>query len=108
HGEAVKASGWPLEGLPTHSYPSRLCRYPQAAFPYEELVRVNGERGVQDPEHELADTGVLDEDRFFDVVVTHAKATPGDLVVEVTATNHGPADRKSTRLNSSHVKISYA
>ncbi|WP_420818974.1 hypothetical protein [Ornithinimicrobium flavum] len=90
HGEDVKEYWWHLEGLPTHSYASSLYRYPQAAFPYEELLRVNGERGVEDPEHELADTGVLDQDRFFDVVVTHAKAAPGDIVVEVTATNHGP------------------
>ena len=91
HGEDVKEYWWHLEGLPTHSYASTLYRYPQAAYPYEELLRVNAERGVEDPEHELADTGVLDEDRFFDVVVTHAKAAPGDVVVEVTATNHGPA-----------------
>ncbi|WP_299517879.1 glucosidase [uncultured Serinicoccus sp.] len=90
HGEDVKEYWWALEGTPTHSYASWLYRYPQAAFPYEELVRVNGERRVVEEEYELADTGVLDEDRFFDVQVTHAKAGPGDLCVEVTATNHGP------------------
>ena len=90
HGEDVKEYWWHLEGLPTHSYASTLYRYPQGAFPYEELVRVNAERGVQDPEHELADTGVLDEDRFFDVVTTHAKGSAGDICVTYEATNHGP------------------
>ncbi|WP_237767651.1 hypothetical protein [Serinicoccus sp. CUA-874] len=90
HGEDVKEYWWALEGTPTHSYASWLYRYPQAAFPYEELVRVNGERGVADEEYELADTQVLDEDRFFDVQVTHAKASPSDICVEITATNHGP------------------
>jgi hypothetical protein len=90
HGEDVKEYWWALEGTPTHSYASWLYRYPQAAFPYEELVRVNGERGVDADEYELTDTGVLDEDRFFDVQVTHAKGSPSDICVEITATNHGP------------------
>ncbi|MFC6421991.1 MGH1-like glycoside hydrolase domain-containing protein [Ornithinimicrobium tianjinense] len=90
HGEDVKEYWWAVEGTPTHSYARWLYRYPQAAFPYEELVRVNGERGVHDEEYELADTGVLDEDRFFDVEVVHAKGRPSDVCVEITATNHGP------------------
>ncbi|MFX0539236.1 MGH1-like glycoside hydrolase domain-containing protein [Ornithinimicrobium sp. Y1847] len=90
HGEDVKEYWWSTEGLPTHSYASMLYRYPQAAFPYEELVRVNGERGVHDPEFELADTGIMDEDRFFDVTITHAKASPSDICLEFSATNHGP------------------
>ena len=90
HGEDAKEYWWHLEGTPTHSYASMLYRYPQTAFPYEELVRVNGERGVDAEEYELSDTGVLDEDRFFDVTVTHAKASPTDVCVEISATNHGP------------------
>ncbi|MFK5632999.1 MGH1-like glycoside hydrolase domain-containing protein [Ornithinimicrobium sp. LYQ103] len=90
HGEDVKEYWWAIEGTPTHSYASWLYRYPQAAYPYEELVRVNGERGVDDDEYELTDTGVLDEDRFFDVRVTHAKGSPSDICLEITATNHGP------------------
>ncbi|RIK17501.1 MAG: glucosidase [Acidobacteria bacterium] len=90
HGEDAKEYWWALDGTPTHSYASWLYRYPQAAYPYEELVRVNGERGHGDEEYELADTGILDQDRFFDVTVTHAKASPSDVCVEITATNHGP------------------
>ena len=90
HGEDVKEYWWPLDATPTHSYASWLYRYPQAAFPYAELVERNAERGFEDREFELADTGVLDEDRFFDVVVTHAKASPEDVCMTITATNHGP------------------
>ncbi|MFK5689635.1 MGH1-like glycoside hydrolase domain-containing protein [Ornithinimicrobium sp. LYQ92] len=90
HGEDVKEYWWALEGTPTHSYASWLYRYPQQAYPYADLVRVNGERGVHEEEYELADTGILDQDRFFDVQVRHAKAAPGDICVEITATNHGP------------------
>lgn len=90
HGEDVKEYWWALEGTPTHSYAQWLYRYPQAAFPYRDLVETNAARGYQDNEYELADTGVLDEDRFFDVVVTHAKAAPTDIIMEVTATNQGP------------------
>ncbi|MFN2345599.1 MAG: glucosidase [Dermatophilaceae bacterium] len=90
HGEDVKEYWWSLDATPTHSYASWLYRYPQAAFPYAELVQRNAERGFQDREFELADTGVLAENRFFDVVVTHAKASPEDLCMTITATNHGP------------------
>jgi hypothetical protein len=90
HGEDVKEYWWALDATPTHSYGSMLYRYPQAAYPYAALVEENGRRGRDQPEYELADTGVLDEDRFFDVVVTHAKAAPDDVLVTVTATNRGP------------------
>ncbi|GAA1155708.1 MGH1-like glycoside hydrolase domain-containing protein [Ornithinicoccus hortensis] len=90
HGEDVKEYWWALEGTPTHSYARWLYRYPQSAFPYADLVATNAARGFADEEYELADTGVLEDDRFFDVEVTHAKATPDDLLVEITATNHGP------------------
>lgn len=90
HGEDVKEYWWALDATPTHSFGEWLYRYPQVAFPYEQLVRENAGRTRQEPEFELADTGVLAEDRFFDVVVGHAKAAPDDVLVTITATNHGP------------------
>ncbi|WP_427383248.1 MGH1-like glycoside hydrolase domain-containing protein [Janibacter sp. G56] len=90
HGEDAKEYWWHLDATPTHSFAEYLYRYPQAAFPYEQLVAENAARGFGDPEFELTDTGVLAEDRFFDVVVRHAKATPTDIVIEIEATNHGP------------------
>lgn len=90
HGEDAKEYWWHLDATPTHSYAQYLYRYPHAAFPYEQLRTVNAERRRTDPEFELVDTGVLAEDRFFDVVVTHAKAGPQDVLMQVTATNHGP------------------
>ncbi|OFE16527.1 glucosidase [Humibacillus sp. DSM 29435] len=90
HGEDVKEYWWHLDATPTHSYAQTLYRYPQAAYPYETLREVNAARGRTDDEFELSDTGILADDRFFDVVVTHAKAGPTDVVVTVTATNQGP------------------
>lgn len=90
HGEDVKEYWWALEGTPTHSYATWLYRYPQAAFPYADLVATNAARGVGDDEYELADTGIFDGSRFFDVQVTHAKDSPSDICLEITATNHGP------------------
>src|SRR5690606_35812615 len=78
HGEDVKEYWWPLDATPTHSFGSWLYRYPQAAFPYEELVARNAEREFSEREFELADTGVLAGDRFFDIVVSHAKSSPED------------------------------
>ncbi len=90
HGEDAKEYWWHLDATPTHSYAEYLYRYPQRAFPYDELVAQNAERPRSEGEFELSDTGILTEDRFFDVVVTHAKAAPTDIVMTVTATNHGP------------------
>ncbi len=90
HGEDVKEYWWHLDATPTHSYAEWLYRYPQAAYPYAGLVEENGRRGRAEPEYELADTGVLDEDRFFDVRVRHAKGSPEDLCVEIAVINHGP------------------
>ncbi|MEO7235671.1 MAG: glucosidase [Lapillicoccus sp.] len=92
HGEDVKEYWWHVDATPTHSFAQMVYRYPQAAFPYDRL-RLEGSlaaRGRTEGELELSDTGVLDGDRFFDVAVTHAKATPTDVVVTITATNHGP------------------
>ena len=90
HGEDAKEYWWHLDATPTHSFAEYLYRYPQAAYPYEQLVRENDWRGYGDDEYELSDTKVLEEDRFFDVVTRHAKHSEADVLVEVTATNHGP------------------
>ncbi|MEU6150998.1 glucosidase [Actinosynnema sp. NPDC047251] len=90
HGEDVKEHWWVTDGTPTHSWMQVVYRYPQAEFPYRELREMASNAGRQEREPELADTGVLDENRFFDVLVTYAKAAPTDICVEITATNHGP------------------
>ena len=90
HGEDVKEYWWHLDATPTHSFAEHLYRYPQAAYPYEELVRRSAERGYGDPELELSELGLLEENRFFDVVTRHVKASPFDVLVEIEVTNHGP------------------
>ncbi len=90
HGEDVKEYWWAVDGTPTHSWMQWMYRYPHAAFPYELLRAENARRGRDEREYELGDTGVLDDNRFFDVLVTYAKAAPDDLCIEVTATNQGP------------------
>ncbi|MFL6143823.1 MAG: MGH1-like glycoside hydrolase domain-containing protein [Labedaea sp.] len=90
HGEDVKEHWWVLDGTPTHSWMRVLYRYPQAAFPYHQLRAMAAEARRDEREPKLADTGVLAEDRFFDVTVTYAKAAPDDICVEITATNQGP------------------
>ncbi|MEI2825226.1 MAG: glucosidase [Dermatophilaceae bacterium] len=90
HGEDAKEYWWHLDATPTHSYAAWLYRYPQRAYPYADLVATNAARSRDEDEYELSDTGVLAEDRFFDVVVTHAKASPDDMCIRIDATNHGP------------------
>jgi hypothetical protein len=90
HGEDVKEQYFFLDATPTASYLRMLYRYPQAAFPYEDLVELNAARGVEDREYELIDTGVFDENRFFDVQVEYAKADAEDIILRVEVTNHGP------------------
>ncbi|MBX3013732.1 MAG: hypothetical protein KF832_19580 [Caldilineaceae bacterium] len=90
HGEDVKEYYFYLDSTPTHSYMKLLYKYPQAAFPYEELVQENGRRGHADREYELLDTGVFAADRYFDIVVEYAKADQNDLLARVTITNRGP------------------
>lgn len=90
HGEDAKEYWWHLDATPTHSFGEYLYRYPQRAFPYADLVARNAERGHGDDEYELSDTGVLEQDRFFDVVTRHAKVAERDVVIEIEATNHGP------------------
>ncbi|MCC6766705.1 MAG: glucosidase [Deltaproteobacteria bacterium] len=90
HGEDVKEQYFYLDSTPTHSYMKALYKYPQAAFPYAALVAENRRRGLAEPEYELADTGVFDAQRYFDVLVEYAKAGPNDLCIRITVTNHGP------------------
>jgi hypothetical protein len=90
HGEDVKEYWFYLDSTPTHSYLKCQYKYPQGAFPYWDLVSTNGRRGKQDMEYELLDTGIFDEDRYFDVVVEYAKAAPDDILMQVTAVNRGP------------------
>jgi hypothetical protein len=92
HGEDVKEYYYYLDATPTHSYLKFLYKYPQAAFPYQELVQVNGERSRLEPEYELIDTGIFDEDRYFDVFVEYAKAGPEDILALISIENRGPED----------------
>ncbi len=90
HGEDVKEYCFYLDSTPTHSYMKYLYKYPQAAYPYEDLVRTNAHRSRDEMEYELLDTGVFDEDRYFDVFMEYAKAGPEDILVQITAVNRGP------------------
>lgn len=90
HGEDVKEYWWYLDSTPTHSYLRWRYHYPQRAFPYDDLVAVNAARGRDEPEYELVDTGVFDEDRYWVVSVDYAKAAPDDMCVLVTVANRGP------------------
>ena len=90
HGEDVKELYYYLDATPSHSYLKMLYKYPQAEFPYKRLVEENRQRGNDQPEFELLDTGLFDEDRYFDVFVEYAKATPHDILMLVTVHNRGP------------------
>jgi hypothetical protein len=92
HGEDVKEYYFYLDSTPTHSYMKYLYKYPQAAFPYADLLEQNRLRGKNEGEYELIDTGVFAENRYFDVQVEYAKASPEDILVEVTAINRGPEE----------------
>ena len=90
HGEDVKEYYFYLDSTPTHSFMKMLYKYPQAAYPYADLVFENRRRGFLDFEYELLDTGVFDGDRYFDVVVEYAKADPDDILIHITVINRGP------------------
>jgi hypothetical protein len=90
HGEDVKEAYFPLDATPTHSYLKFLYKYPQRAFPYQQLLAENGRRTKADRECELADTGVFADGRYFDVEIEYAKASPADILLRVTAYNRGP------------------
>ena len=90
HGEDVKEYYYYLDNTPTHSYMKYLYKYPQAAFPYGQIVETNKRRSRDEMEYELIDTGVFDQDRYFDVFVEYAKAAPDDIAIQITAHNRGP------------------
>jgi len=90
HGEDVKEYYFYLDSTPTHSYMKYLYKYPQAAFPYADIVETNGGRSREEMEYELLDTGVFDEDRYFDVFVEYAKGDAEDILIRITAANRGP------------------
>ncbi len=91
HGEDVKEYYFYLDSTPTHSYMKYLYKYPQAAFPYDDLVGTNARRTRHDFEYELLDTGVFNSDHYFDVFVEYAKNGPEDLLIQISACNRGPA-----------------
>ena len=90
HGEDVKEYYFYLDSTPTHSYMKFLYKYPQRVFPYTQLVEENRRRGKNEPEFELIDTGVFDDDRYFDVIVEYAKNSPEEILIRITAHNRGP------------------
>lgn len=90
HGEDVKEYYCYLDSTPTHSYMKYLYKYPQAAFPYLDLVTTSKWRSRSEMEYELLDTGIFDGDRYFDVFVEYAKQTPADILIEISASNRGP------------------
>ncbi len=92
HGEDVKEYYFYLDSTPTHSYMKFLYKYPQAAFPYRQLIEESRRRGRNALEYELLDTGVFDEDRYFDVFVEYAKADAEDILIRISAINRGPEE----------------
>src|SRR5579862_3463195 len=90
HGEDVKEYYYYLDSTPTHSYMKYLYKYPQAAYPYDDLVKTNRARTRNDFEYELINTGVFDEDRYFDVFVEYAKESPEDILIQINVHNRGP------------------
>ncbi|MCP9941857.1 glucosidase [Cyanobium sp. ATX 6E8] len=90
HGEDIKDYYYHLANTPTHSFMRGLYKYPQAEFPYQQLVDENGRRSRSEPEYELVDTGIFDASRYFDVVIEYAKASATDLLIRIRVTNRGP------------------
>src|ERR1700712_2811561 len=90
HGEDVKEYYFYLDSTPTHSYMKYLYKYPQAEYPYRDLKEINQRRSREEMEYELLDTGIFDEDRYFDVFVEYAKADPEDTLVRISVHNRGP------------------
>jgi hypothetical protein len=90
HGEDVKEYYFYLDSTPTHSYMKYLYKYPQAEYPYDNLIKTNQGRNRGDMEYELLDTGVFEQDRYFDVFVEYAKQSPEDLLIQISVSNRGP------------------
>jgi hypothetical protein len=98
HGEDVKEEYFYLDSTPTHSWLKGLYKYPQAEYPYADLVSKNRERGRLDPEYELRDSGVFEKDRYFDVEVRYAKNRPNDILIEIEVSNRGDEEADLTVL----------
>lgn len=90
HGEDVKDYYFYLDSTPTHSYLKHLYKYPQSEFPYRQLIEENSRRTKNELEYELLDTGIFDQDRYFDVLTEYAKTTPDDILIRISVTNRGP------------------
>src|SRR3989449_4761892 len=90
HGEDVKEYYFFLDSTPTHSYMKALYKYPQRAYPYNDLLETNRNRSREEPEYELIDTCIFSEDRYFDVTMEYAKVDPQDILIRISATNRGP------------------
>jgi Mannosylglycerate hydrolase MGH1-like glycoside hydrolase domain len=90
HGEDVKEYSYYLDSTPTHSYMKYLYKYPQAPYPYDDLVKTNQGRNRSEFEYELLNTGVFDQDRYFDVFVEYAKESPEDILIQISIHNRGP------------------
>ena len=90
HGEDVKEYYFYIDSTPTHSYMKYLYKYPQREFPYRDLVETNGRRSREEMEYELLDTGIFDDDRYFDVFVEYAKGDPEDILIRISVHNRGP------------------
>ncbi|MBD5654446.1 MAG: glucosidase [Candidatus Eremiobacteraeota bacterium] len=91
HGEDVKELYYFLDNVPSHAYMRALYKYPHAAYPYADLVATNSRRSRNDPEYELIDTGIFDDDAYFDIEIEYAKRAPADICIRITATNRGGA-----------------
>ena len=92
HGEDVKELYYYLDSTPTHSYMKMLYKYPQQEYPYKWLVDENKRRTRNDPEFELIDTGIFDQDKYFDVFIEYAKSAPGEILIKITVHNRGVED----------------
>ena len=90
HGEDVKEYYFYLDSTPTHSYMKYLYKYPQRAYPYGDLLETNGRRSREEMEYELLDTGIFNDDRYFDVFVEYAKGDPEDVLIRISVHNRGP------------------
>ncbi|MCL4246174.1 MAG: glucosidase, partial [Candidatus Dadabacteria bacterium] len=94
HGEDIKEYYYFLDNTPSHAYMKCLYKYPQAAYPYSDLVETNRRRSREESEYELIDTGIFDDDRYYDVFVEYAKGTPEDILVKLTVVNHAPEEAR--------------
>ncbi len=90
HGEDVKELYYFLDATPTHSYLKMLYKYPQQEYPYDQLIDENRRRGRKDPEYEIQDTGIFNENKYFDVFIEYAKSSPKIFLLKITVVNRGP------------------